>query len=532
MLPSNAGGVPLHEYARQSATNEQWENAEAALRVLLSKDPGNIAAAVDLAELVARRGQLQQAIALLLEVARRLPRDVPLIVKIAARLIGLGEIIAARQCLALLSQAPDLPPEWLVSQARLRFSMGEIGLARQLMERALAAGIDSPGEIHLYAMLLQFDGQLDLAGKVLEQCLQRWPHFGDAMSVLVNLRRQTPQNNLLRDVEAQLQLLDKRGDDPDSRFVRAEFEHAKFKILDDLGRCDEAWAALCRCNALMHGLNPYDAAGESGVCQALMGLKAGEPPSAFEQPLGPTPIFIVGMPRSGTTLLDRMLSAHSSIASAGELVDFWRQLHVVADVAPDRCAGMLRIIARHAAIDYAELGRRYLRQTQWRAGDRAFYIDKLPANIQMVAFIRKALPHAKILHMTRDPMDVCYSNFKALFGNVSAYSYDLGALAHYYRQYSRIARHWRAEFPDTFIDVPYQQLVSAPESTLGRVLAHCGLALQDRCLHPETNGAPVATPSSAQVRQPIHTGNLGQWRRYGRQLESLRQALAAQGDID
>lgn len=127
---------------------------------------------------------------------------------------------------------------------------------------------------------------------------------------------------------------------------------------------------------------------------------------------GPIPIFIVGMPRSGTTLLDRMLSAHSHVASAGEITDFRRQLHWLTDVPAAAPYGLQEIARRAGELDHAELGARYLAQTRWRAQGRAYYIDKLPANIQLVGFIRRALSQAPILHMVRNPLDVCFSNFR------------------------------------------------------------------------------------------------------------------------
>ncbi|MGY3040936.1 tetratricopeptide (TPR) repeat protein [Rhodanobacter sp. TND4EL1] len=523
----------LREQARRYIDKQQWEAAQATLEKLLQNLPDDAAALLDLADVAFQSGRLREATTRILQVARRLPRDAPLIVRVAQRLVAVGETVAARSCLDLLSQAPEPPPELLVGQAHLRFMLGEISSARALMEGAVAAGIDSPGELHLYAMLLQFSGDIEQACAVLERCLDRWPHFGDAAMVLVNLRKQKPEAHRLAFVQQQLQQLARDDKTPDAMFVRAEFEYAQFKILDDLKRHEEAWPALARCNALMRQLNPYDAAGEAAVTDALTSLPArhhaagGNPSSpGFE---GPTPIFIVGMPRSGTTLLDRMLSAHSEVVSAGEIIDFWRQLHWAADVTPARSQGLLKIIQRSGDIDYAELGARYLKQTQWRAQGRSCYIDKLPANIQMVAFIRRALPHAPILHMVRDPLDTCFSNFKAMFGNVSSYSYDLQALAHYYGEYARLSRHWHEHLPGAMLDVPYAALVRDPESTLRDVLEHCGLAMEDSCLHPERNSSPVATPSSAQVREPIHTRGVQQWKAYATQLEPLRRVLADAG---
>ncbi|WP_447731552.1 tetratricopeptide repeat-containing sulfotransferase family protein [Rhodanobacter soli] len=522
------------QHARQCIDNRQWEAAQVALEALARHVPDDVSVLLELADVLFQRGQLRASTALLLRVARRLPRDAPFIVSVAQRLVAVGETLAARSCLDLLSQAPALPPELLVGQAHLRFMLGEIAPARALMERAMAAGIDTPGEQHLYAMLLQFDGDLDKACAVLEGCLRRWPHFGDAAMVLVNLRKQKPEANQLAFVQEQLQRLPPHDQKPDAMSVRAEFEYAQFKILDDLKHHEEAWPALARCNALMHELNPYDATGEAAVTDALIDMPRPNDrtatPRCRSSSDGPVPIFIVGMPRSGTTLLDRMLSAHSAVVSAGELIDFWRQLHWQADVTPARTDGLREVIRHSTELDYAELGARYLQQTRWRAQGRAYYIDKLPANIQMVAFIRRALPHAPILHMVRDPIDTCFSNFKAMFGNVSSYSYDLQALAHYYGEYARLTRHWHDRLPGAMFDVSYASLVRDPESTLRGVLEHCGLSLEENCLHPELNASPVATPSSAQVRESIHTRGLGQWRHYAKQLEQLRLAIGAPGD--
>jgi tetratricopeptide (TPR) repeat protein len=518
----------LRQQAQLYIDAQQFEAAQTTLESVVQLTPHDVTAWIELADVMLQRGQLRASSRPLLQATAHLPKDAPLIIGLVQRLMMRGEILAARACLEFLAQAPDPPVELRVAQAHLRFTLGEVGIAKRLMEAAMRSGADAPDDHYLHAMLLQFSGEIDQACEVLENCLRRWPRFGDAAMVLVNLRRQKAESHRLDFLQEQLDQLHKGNQDPSDRFVRAEFEYATFKTLDDLGRHDEAWPALARCNTIMHELNPYDAAGEVAITDALIDLPAIAPATAraFE---GPTPIFIVGMPRSGTTLLDRMLSSHPDVISAGEIIDFWRQLHWVADVPPAKAQGLLRLIRRNADIDYAELGARYLQQTQWRAQGRRYYIDKLPANIQMVAFIRRALPHAPILHMVREPMDTCFSNFKAMFGNVSPYSYDLQALAHHYAQYARLATHWRSGMPDAMLDVPYASLVGDPATTMGEVLARCGLAPDERCLRPELNPAPVATPSSAQVRQSIHTGGIGQWRKYAPHLEPLRQSLIAQG---
>jgi tetratricopeptide (TPR) repeat protein len=522
-----ADPATLRQHARQCLDSGQLAAAQVALETLVALLPHDAATLVELADVMYRRGQLRASSHPLLQAASRLPRDAPLILGLVRRLIAHGETITARACLDLLALAPEPPITLLIAQAQLRFSIGEIAIARQLMERAIHAGANGPGELHLYALLLQFSGEIDEACAVLEHCLKRWPQFGDALTVLVNLRKQRPESDRLAWIEEQLKQLPDAMSGQDQAFVQAEFEYARFKTLDDLGQCEDAWASLVRCNTLMHALNPYHAASEEAVTSALIRMPAPlRQYTNIDIPNGPTPIFIVGMPRSGTTLLDRILSSHSQVASAGEIIDFWRQLHWVADVVPAKAEGLLKVIERSDHIDYRELGSRYLKQTRWYAQGRPYYIDKLPANIQMVAFIRRALPHAPILHMVRDPMDTCFSNFKAMFGNISPYSYDLETLAHYHGQYSRLVKHWHEALPNTMLDVPYADLVQDTEPTLRRVLIHCGLDIEEACLHPERNAAPVATPSSPQVRESIHTRGIGQWRKYAPSLEPLRRALA------
>jgi tetratricopeptide (TPR) repeat protein len=521
----------LRDHAQQCMQAGQWGAAQAALEALLQQVPRDVGIRMKLASVIIQRGRMREATAHLLDAIPLLPNDAPLIAQLAWRLSINGEILGARACLSHLERAPEPPSEMLAEQAHLRWMLGEIGPAMELMNRAVALGIEASNEYYLYGMLLQFTGRLAESESVLLDCLRHWPDYGDAAVILANLRRQTPQSNHLDFLRQRLARLPQQPGDARGQFIHAEFESAIFKVLDDLGHTDEAWSALASSNARMHAILPYDARGEEAIADALIAASqriSRQPIPDLSEQQGPTPIFIVGMPRSGSTLLDHMLSAHSQVVSAGEINDFQRQLHWVADVAPRGAQSLMKVIEHAAELDYAQVGARYLQQTQWRAHGHRFYIDKLPINVRMVPFIRRALPRAPILHLVRDPMDVCYSNFKIMFGNASPYCYDMQASAHYYGQYVRLVRHWHRAMPDAMLDVSYAALVNDPEQTMRRVLEHCGLAIEEDCVHPERNQAPVATPSSAQVREPVHRRGLGQWRRYAQQLEPLRRALAEQ----
>ncbi|WEN14268.1 sulfotransferase [Rhodanobacter sp. AS-Z3] len=528
-LPPDTREFALGRQARQLFEQQQFDAACAVLETLVHDVPENPFVRMDLATVLLRCGRLRDGTAQLLEAARGASVDPQFGLHLARVLLSVGEVVAARSCLDALELPPDLPAPLLAEQAYLRWMMKDLAAARRLIDRALVAGADSPREYHLQAMLMQFAGELQPAGRVLEACLQRWPAFGDAALARSSLWRQTPETNHLDFLRRQLERVPTTTRVPAELANRAAFEAALFKELDDLDRPDEAWQALARCNALMHQVSPYDAAGESAVADALIKtsvLLTARASSSAADAEGPQPIFIVGMPRSGTTLLDRMLSSHSEVASAGEITDFLRQLHEVTDAPAQGVQGLLSAIERSVDIDFAELGARYLAQTQWRAPGCRYFVDKLPANIRMVAHIRRALPHARILHMVRDPMEVCFSNFSVMFGSIAAYSYDQPALAHYYAQYVRLAQHWRSRLPDAMFEVRYADLVREPETTLQKVLEHCGLPLEDACLHPERNTAPVATPSSIQVREAVHTRGLDRWHRYAQHLDVLRENLA------
>lgn len=229
----------LRQLARHHNELGQLPQAQAALERLLQIAPHDAHASIDLSDVLFRQGHLQASTQPLLAVLRHLPRDMPLIVVLVQHLIARGEIVAARACLDLLREAPDPPADLLISQANLRFAIGDIGHALSLATQAIAKGADSPADWHLYAMLLQFEGALDKAIDVLERCLQRWPHFGDAAVVLVNLRKQKSDSNKLAYLEKQAAAFED-AQTADRKFVKAEFAYARFKTLDDLGRYEEA----------------------------------------------------------------------------------------------------------------------------------------------------------------------------------------------------------------------------------------------------------------------------------------------------
>lgn len=236
-------------------------------------------------------------------------------------------------------------------------------------------------------------------------------------------------------------------------------------------------------------------------------------------------IFVLGLPRSGTTLVDRILSSHTEVKSLGEIRDFALALIRLTHGAANRLA----LVEKTAGLDPAALGLAYDQSIVGYGASASRLIDKTPLNFLYLGLIHSALPNARVLHLRRHPMDSCFAMYKTLFQAGYPFSYDLDDLAEYYIAYDRLMAHWRAIIPQAFLDVDYEALVVDQEPQTRRMLEYCGLQWQDACLEFHRNASPAATASAAQVRQPIYTKAVQRWRKYEQQLHPLAQRLRAAG---
>ncbi len=450
--------------------------------------------------------------------AAQVMTDPAVLCAVVEALLGVGEVVVARECLAHPALVGSEETRWLLQLARYRQSLDEHAEALRLVECAIAKGAEGPDVRFRHGVLLYFNGRLSEAEAELVACLRGEPGRGRVALALSRLRRQTHEDNHL-DLIATGLVKAAHG-----TWDHAALLFAQYKEFEDLGRHDDAWQALKRGNAVMHARTAYDAAASQAYLDRLADACSHDLVAPRVQASeGPQPIFILGMARSGTTVLERMLGNHSQVISAGELVDFGMQLHWAADTVNTHSN---KFVSRIPDLDLADVGRRYLAQTQWRAKGRRFYIDKQPPNWALAGLIHAALPGARILHMVRDPMDVCFSNWRAFFGKTYAYSYELGDLASYYLAYRRTMAHWHKVMPGAIMDVHYADLVQNPEATLHKVFAFCGLDWESGCDNIARNAAPSATLSAAQVRGTVRRDTSSRWMRYVPQLSRLEQLLA------
>jgi tetratricopeptide (TPR) repeat protein len=236
------------------------------------------------------------------------------------------------------------------------------------------------------------------------------------------------------------------------------------------------------------------------------------------------PIFIVGLPRSGSTLIEQILASHSRVEGTMELPNILNLVREFDDLSPDR-SGYPESVRTVPASHLSALGRRYLEETAPLRGGREHFTDKLPNNFSHVGLIQAILPHATIVDARRHPMDCCFSTFKQHFADGQTFSYDLNDLGRYYRCYLALMDHWDTVLPGKVLHVQYEDLVRDPEANIRRLLDHCQLPFEPACLAFHQTRRSVRTASAEQVRQPIYTSGVGYWHHFERELEPLRHAL-------
>lgn len=369
------------------------------------------------------------------------------------------------------------------------------------------------------ANALRHIGRGNEATSSYERCIELSPNDAHAHWALANHQKARPPASRIERVRRALDAADDRGS------ARTYLHYALFKEYDDAGMVELAWEQLMLGAGLKRQTLSYDPSVEQAAFEVLSRvdtLREGSGPQSLDR----VPIFIVGMPRTGTTLLDRIIGNHTGVHSAGELNDFGVALSMQTDsfVPTTMNPDVVEAIDR---ADLASAGRIYLERTERLASRGHFMIDKNPLNFTFSPFIARALPNAKILCMRREPMDACFSNLKELFGNESyGYSYDLTELAGFHQRFSRLRDHWQAAMPDRFMVVDYEELTTFPVNVAKQVAEFCGIEFDPESVDITRNMAPVSTASSSQVREPIHMKGVGAWRRYGSRLQPLADALA------
>lgn len=363
-------------------------------------------------------------------------------------------------------------------------------------------------------------GRLSEAEKWLDEVIEGKPDDYDAYYNRSTLKKQIGDHNNIAEME---QLL--KAEIPDLKGAVQLF-YALAKEYEDLGQYDTSFQHLTRGANLRASMLKYrvddDVATIQMIREAFSSTVLARPEVNEDVP---GPIFVVGLPRTGSTLVDRILSAHSDVASLGEINDLAQAIVTLAGPVQSKAD----LVLKSASIDVEKLAELYQASTVERGHSKPYLLDKTPSNFLYIGMIARAMPNAKIVHVCRHPMDSCFAIYKTLFRMGYPYSYRLEDVADYYAAYHGLMRHWEATMPGRIINVSYEDLVGNFEFEVRRLLERCGLSFQSDCLSFHQNTSPSATASAAQVRTPLYSTSVGRWHSYAAALHPLRARLENHG---
>jgi len=407
---------------------------------------------------------------------------------------------------------------------------GDQPTALEAFEQAAALAPDNAHFIFNRATVRRFLGQLAAAEGDYDRVIALRPADFEAYKNRSDLRTQTADRNHVAELEG----LVARGFADWRSEVQIRYTLAK--EYEDLGDYRKSFDELRQGARKRRENLRYDVATDVStadwIIEAFPGgvhTHAVQTAAAEAAREHAAPIFIVGLPRSGTTLVDRILSSHSQVRSAGELNDF--ALSLVARVRSENGKEHLprrELVARSAHVDFAALGREYLSRARAVIAEGRF-TDKMPLNYLYCGLIQRALPNAKIVHLTRHPMAAGYAMYKTLFKDGYPFSYDLDEIAQYYIAYRKLMDHWSAVMPGAVYALNYENLVADQIDETRKLLEFCGLDWEDACAEFHRNPSATTTASASQVRRPIYDSSVAQWRHYTAQLASLSSALGSAG---
>ena len=444
-------------------------------------------------------------------------------------LLDLGRFLGERgryaEAVEMIEQAIDLgangPAVYLLLGDMLAI-VGRCEESLRAFEQCLERRSNDPAALIGRGHMLRIAGRRDDAERSYRQCVRVKPDMGHAWWNLASMHGFTATDEDVKQMQSQL---DSGAMSPASA---AGFRFALARALERRGDFAGAWEQYELGNAGMRALVEYDAV-ETALQQRMIrnmfrAVLVDQEPATT--PTDKTPIFIVGMPRSGSTLIEQILASHSEVEGTGELP----HIIMISKVLGATRADGLRYPELIAELDAAELtalGRAYLHHASVHCSQgKPYFTDKMPANFSHVGFIRLILPHAKIIDARRDPMATCVANYRQLFAQGKNQTYDLTSLGEYYLQYLEDMDHWDKVIPGVVLRVQYEDTVADLDAQVRRILDFCGLPFEQACVDYHESARPVNTASSEQVREPIYTSAVDFWRNYEPYLDELRDVLA------
>ena len=492
--------------------------AENILRAYLRTSSDDVEALRLLARIQHQRDVLDEAESLLEAALEVKPNYVAARLDYVRVLIDRQKYLRAREETDTLLRLEPGNRAYLSLYAAACVGLGEYEPAIALYRELLAA---SPASADLHVSLghsLKAVGRKKEATESYQMAAAARPSFGDAWWSLANLKTYRFSQNEIVQMRAEEAA---PGTDPVDRY---HLSFALGKALEDRNEFAESWQFYERGNALKRAESRYqpditenNTRKQVEVCTAqFFAARVGVGAPNLD------PIFIVGLPRSGSTLIEQILASHSLVEGTHELSDIQRIVVEIRGLEDNRYPAVL---AELAPEEFRRLGERYITDTRAYRQGKPFFIDKMPNNFCHIGLIHLMLPNAKIIDMRRDPMACCVSNLRQLFAKGQEFTYSIEDIARYYRTYLELMRHWDAVLPGRILRVWYEDVVEDLEGNVRRILEFCGLEFEPACVEFYKTERSVSTASSEQVRRPIFLGGLFQWRNYEPWLGPLKDKL-------
>lgn len=418
-----------------------------------------------------------------------------------------------------------LDPDFPDAQMNLADSYqqaGEPEQASKLYRRVIAAHKHLHIAKYLLANILKSQGKLEEASDLYQEVMAQQPDYTQAHFTYSGIHRY--RDGADPHIDAMLGLYQQTGLGSEGRIQLA---FALAKAYEDIGDYSQSFSYLKSGNDLRFAQFDYDIESDKALMQSIMSAftTAAMSRVKINAAQSARPIFIVGMPRSGTSLVEKIIASHSEVHGAGEL----HNMFALGTRYFLRQSGDFRFQAldSYAPDTFEIVGKAYLEQIAALNSDAGRVTDKLPFNMMMAGLIRIALPNARIIHCVRDAKDNCLSIFKQNFTTANyRFAYNLKTIAQFHNQYRMLMRHWHVAMPGAIYDVCYESLARNPEQEIRKLLDACGLDFQERCLRFEKTAAVVKTASAFQVRQPMYTSSVGLWEKYEQYLRPMLDELA------
>lgn len=523
--PASGGGRSA-ELAQQGLLLEQQGHQFEALlcyRQALLVEPTNSQLYLKIAEILLRTGRDQE----LCELVRNMvdvngcgPADINFL---ARNLYARGR---EKGLLSLLQFAverwPEDSPSWCYL-GWIRRLAGDFAGAEQAFSQAIALKPDYTDAIFRLGQVLYLLGRpAEEWQSCLKKVLELDPRHTRALMLLVAEEKHGRESPLPAVIATMLE------ESSLSVEEREDLLFAQGKIFEDQQDYDRAFASFVEANRLHRQTHPYDQEATIGRINALTSCFTANFFAGREVCRTTTairPIFVLGMPRSGTSLVEQILASHPLVFGAGELTDLGEIIHSSVGLPTDE--GFCRRVGSLDLDDWSKLGEEYLQRLERCPGRQGqqYVTDKMPFNFFHIGFIKLIFPSAAVVHCLRDPLSNCWSIFKNSFEGGNDYAYDLDELGKYYRMYQALAAHWRSVLPEFIYDLPYENLVTNTEMEVRDLLNFCNLPWSDACLEFYRTERVVATLSTGQVRRPIYTDSLRLSQRYGDNLAPLAAVL-------